>query len=92
MYVSVEGAAKEKVSCDFSTHSFDLKVLDCAGENYRLRKDNLDKAIVPAESKARRRLRRRRRRRRGWSWIALTDRKGGGEWVRTPPRIAPPLP
>ncbi len=51
VYVSVEGASKERTSCDFTESSFDLRVLDVAGKNYRLRKDNLDKAIVPAESK-----------------------------------------
>ena len=45
------GDAKERVSCDFTSKSFDLRVLDLGGKNLRLRKDNLDKEIVPGESK-----------------------------------------
>ena len=45
------GACKERVSCDFTKSSFDLKILDFNGKDYRLFKDNLDKDIVPEESK-----------------------------------------
>ena len=45
------GEAKERVTCDFTKRSFDLKILDFGGKNLRLRKDNLDKDIMPEESK-----------------------------------------
>jgi len=45
------GEAKERVSCDFKKDSFDLKIVDFGGKSYRLVKTNLDKDIVPAESK-----------------------------------------
>jgi calcyclin binding protein len=45
------GQLKERVSCDFTKHSFDLKILDFNGKNHRLIKDNLDKDIVPSESR-----------------------------------------
>jgi calcyclin binding protein len=46
------GEAKECVHCEFGKRSFDLRVVGFKGKNYRLKKDNLDKEIVPAESKA----------------------------------------
>ena len=46
------GGCKEAVSCDFGSDWFDLKVIGFNGKNYRLVKRNLDKNIVPAESKA----------------------------------------
>ena len=46
------GGCKEAVSCDFGSDWFDLKVIGFSGKNYRLVKRNLDKNIVPAESKA----------------------------------------
>lgn len=45
------GQLKERVSCDFTKHSFDLKIIDFNGKNHRLFKDNLDKDIIPAESR-----------------------------------------
>merc|ERR1711907_240942 len=45
------GKYKECVSCDFTASSFDLKILDFEGRNCRMFKDNLDKDIVPEESK-----------------------------------------
>jgi len=42
---------KENITCDFKTGSFDLKVHGFNGKNLRLLKDNLDKEIVPEESK-----------------------------------------
>lgn len=45
------GEVKDKVSCDFTEDSFDLKILGLNGKNYRLRKDKLDKKVVVAESK-----------------------------------------
>ena len=45
------GQCKERVTCDFSKGAFDLKIVDFNGKNYRLLKDNLDKEIVPEQSK-----------------------------------------
>ena len=45
------GAAKDRSSCDFGVDSFDLRITDVAGKNYRLFVEALDKDIVPAESK-----------------------------------------
>jgi calcyclin binding protein len=53
VYVEIPnvGSVKDNVTVDFGTHSFDFKVHGCDGKNYRLIKDNLDKDIVPHESK-----------------------------------------
>ena len=40
-----------KIVCDFTTESFDLCIHDLDGMNYRVLRDNLDKDIVPSESK-----------------------------------------
>jgi|EP00908_Phaeocystis_cordata_P002760 calcyclin binding protein len=40
-----------RAACDFTGCSFDLKIKDFNGKNYRLFKNNLDKEIVPGESK-----------------------------------------
>jgi len=45
------GAAKDRSSCDFGVDSFDLRITDAGGKNYRLFVEALDKDIVPAESK-----------------------------------------
>jgi calcyclin binding protein len=45
------GAAKDRVQADFYENSFDLKVTDLNGKNYRLLKDNLEKNIVPGSCK-----------------------------------------
>lgn len=45
------GKCKDRVQCAFTKRGFDLKVLDFNGKNYRLFKENLDKDIVPEESK-----------------------------------------
>lgn len=45
------GACKERVTCDFGSRSFDLKVHDFNGRNFRLNQTNLEKEIVPSESK-----------------------------------------
>ena len=45
------GDVKSGVSVIFGKDSFDLTVMGLKGVNYRLLKDNLDKDIVPAESK-----------------------------------------
>jgi calcyclin binding protein len=42
---------KSKVSCDFTSDSFDLCIHDLDGKNYRVLRDNLDKDIIPGESK-----------------------------------------
>lgn len=44
------GEAKDRVAVDFGRHSFDLRVLDLKGKNYRLIKDNLEKDIIPEQS------------------------------------------
>lgn len=53
VYVELEGvgSAKDRVSCTFGKYSFDLSVHNLNGKNYRLLKDNLEKDIVPGESK-----------------------------------------
>lgn len=45
------GAVKDNVSFSCTALSFDLKVTGLDGKNYRLVNDNLDKDIVPADSK-----------------------------------------
>lgn len=49
--VGALGDQKNNVVCDFTSKSFDLRVLNLKGKNYRLCKDNLDKEIVPDKSK-----------------------------------------
>ena len=46
-------AIKERVTCDFTKHSFDLKIKGWGTppRNYRLFKDKLEKEIDPAKSK-----------------------------------------
>jgi calcyclin binding protein len=45
------GAIKDQVDFSCTATSFDLKINGLEGKNYRLVKDNLDKDIVPSESK-----------------------------------------
>jgi len=45
------GEVKQNVTCDFTKSTFDLKVVDLNGKSFRLYKDNLDKDIIPEESK-----------------------------------------
>ena len=45
------GAVKDNVSFSCTPTSFDLKVHGLGGKNYRLLNDNLEKDIVPADSK-----------------------------------------
>jgi hypothetical protein len=45
------GTVKDNVTCDFTNCSFDLKVHGLNGKNYRLINDNLEKDIVPGQSK-----------------------------------------
>lgn len=45
------GTVKDRVEVNFTKSSFDLKVTDLNGKNYRLYKDNLEKNIVPDKSK-----------------------------------------
>jgi len=45
------GEAKDCVKCEFGRRSFDLRVLGFHGKSYRLRKENLEKEIDPAQSK-----------------------------------------
>lgn len=45
------GSVKERVSCDFTSTSFDLKIMNFNGKSHRLIKDNLEKEILPETSK-----------------------------------------
>ena len=45
------GEVKDRVTCDFTASSFDLRIQDFNGKNYRLFKDNLEKDILPDKSK-----------------------------------------
>lgn len=53
MYVDLDGVGdvKDGVTCDFKKDGFDLKVHGISGLNYRLVKDNLEKDIIPDQSK-----------------------------------------
>mmetsp|Transcript_33601 Transcript_33601/g.42308 ORF Transcript_33601/g.42308 Transcript_33601/m.42308 type:complete len:251 (+) Transcript_33601:97-849(+) len=53
IYVMLDGvgSVKDNIICDFTQASFDLKITDFNGKNFRLVKDNLDKDIIPDESK-----------------------------------------
>lgn len=51
IYVDLPGVQKDKVQCNFTSESFDLKVLDFNARNFRLVKDNLEHDIIPGESK-----------------------------------------
>ena len=42
---------RENITCDFTSTSFDLKIHNYQGNDYRLVKDNLDKDINPEKSK-----------------------------------------
>lgn len=45
------GSSKDRVTCNFSRYGFDFCALDVNGKNYRLIKDNLEKDIIPEQSK-----------------------------------------
>ena len=53
IFIDLDGvsAAKDRVEADFTATSFDVKVTDLNGKNYRLVKDNLEKNIVPDKCK-----------------------------------------
>jgi len=54
VYVELEGVggiSKDNVTCTFTKDTFDLQVVGLSGKNYRLLQDNLDKDIIPGESK-----------------------------------------
>jgi calcyclin binding protein len=53
VFVDLEGVGKvkDKVEVNFTKTTFDMKVHGLNGKNYRLLKDNLEKDIVPSESK-----------------------------------------
>lgn len=54
IYISlpnIKSIPRENIQCDFTPTSFDLKIHDFQGGNYRLVKDNLDKDINPETSK-----------------------------------------
>ena len=72
------GEAKDRVSCDFTKDSFDLKIHDFGGKNYRLVKTNLDKEIIPSESKVVVKK----------NSIKITLRKVGAAWALLPAAAA----
>merc|ERR1712065_64188 len=45
------GSVKDNVKCEFKKDEFDLTIHGLNGKNYRLLKDNLDKDIIPGNSK-----------------------------------------
>ena len=45
------GEVKDRVTCDFTSSSFDLKIGGLNGKHLRLLKKGLEKEILPAESK-----------------------------------------
>jgi len=49
--ISIEGvgAARDRCHCDFGLDSFDMRVTDVGGKNYRLFVEALDKDVVPEE-------------------------------------------
>jgi len=53
VYVDLEnvGSVKTNVSCNFTSTTFDLKIMNLNGKNYRLLNDNLEKDIDPEKSK-----------------------------------------
>lgn len=53
VYIDLPGVGKAKQNCDvsFTKTSFDFSVTNVDGKNYRLVKDNLEKDIIPGESK-----------------------------------------
>lgn len=53
VYLEVEnvGSVKDKVDVTFTKTSFDAKVMDLNGKNYRLVKENLEKDIIPENCK-----------------------------------------
>ncbi|KAF8030951.1 hypothetical protein BT93_D0212 [Corymbia citriodora subsp. variegata] len=51
IYLSLEGADQEKIESEFKAMSFDLKIHDVQGKNYRFSIPKLNKEIVPEKSK-----------------------------------------
>ena len=49
--VGVRGADERNVTCDFGVDSFDLKVRQLRGKNYRFRRAHLDRDLEPAHCK-----------------------------------------
>lgn len=45
------GTVKQNVAVNFTKNSFELTVIDLGGKNYKLVKENLEKDIVPEQSK-----------------------------------------
>lgn len=52
-FKGIEQLPAEKITCDFTTSSFDLKIFGYEGKNHRMLKTNLEKDIVVAESSVR---------------------------------------
>jgi len=51
LYISVNNIVSDKVTCDFTKESFDLKICDDSGKWHRLYRDNLEKEIDPEKCK-----------------------------------------
>ncbi|XP_010052056.2 calcyclin-binding protein [Eucalyptus grandis] len=51
IYLSLEGADQEKIESEFKAMSFDLKIHDVQGKNYRFTIPKLNSKIVPEKSK-----------------------------------------
>ncbi|KAL3616894.1 hypothetical protein CASFOL_039288 [Castilleja foliolosa] len=51
IYISLEGVNQEKIEADFKPTSFDLKLHDVQGKNYRCTVPKLNKEIVPEKCK-----------------------------------------
>mmetsp|Transcript_26138 Transcript_26138/g.36022 ORF Transcript_26138/g.36022 Transcript_26138/m.36022 type:complete len:235 (-) Transcript_26138:66-770(-) len=53
VYVELDnvGSVKDSVKVEFTKSSFDITVMNLNGKNYRLFKENLEKDIVPGQSK-----------------------------------------
>lgn len=51
IYLSLEGVDQEKIESEFKAMSFDLKIHDVQGKNYRFTIPKLNKEILPEKSK-----------------------------------------
>lgn len=51
IYLSLEGVDQEKIESEFKAMSFDLKIHDVQGTNYRFTIPKLNKEILPEKSK-----------------------------------------
>lgn len=51
IYISLEGVDKEKIEADFKPTSFDIKLHDVQGKNYRCAVPKLNQEIVASKCK-----------------------------------------